>query len=273
METSGSSPVIDSCFFDNCLNGHGGGLHISGGAVSVLASDFVGCVSTHTPPATYGGGGAIRAIGGATTIDYCSFKGCKSGQANVLMQEGGGSSMVRHSTIMEPSLPGGACFYNAYSTLTIEDSLFDSVGTTALFGWAPFTARRCTFRDLTGDSVMVMRYGTSLVQDCVFEHCQTSGALFGVTYSGVYSLGGSDFCSVSTPYFQGPWNNLGGNNFAAPCTCPTDFNSDGLTDGADLAFILHGWEVGEGSNEGDLSGDGDTDSVDLALLLASWGDC
>lgn len=53
--------------------------------------------------------------------------------------------------------------------------------------------------------------------------------------------------------------------------CITDFNGDGLTNGADLATLLSVW--GSDSPIGDLNGDGIVDGGDLATLLANWGLC
>ncbi len=69
---------------------------------------------------------------------------------------------------------------------------------------------------------------TSVVQDCRFEHCESTTATFAVTYSGVYALSGNHFCDVSTPYFQGPWQDLGGNVFETNCgeiTVPGDYQT------------------------------------------------
>ncbi|MFG0274938.1 MAG: hypothetical protein ACF8QF_07770 [Phycisphaerales bacterium] len=51
--------------------------------------------------------------------------------------------------------------------------------------------------------------------------------------------------------------------------CPSDFNGDGVTDGADLGVLLGAW----GTPTGDLNGDGNTDGADLGLLLGAWGMC
>ncbi|MFM7261874.1 MAG: hypothetical protein ACKO3W_14870 [bacterium] len=51
--------------------------------------------------------------------------------------------------------------------------------------------------------------------------------------------------------------------------CPTDLNSDGQVDAADLASLLGAW----GTAAGDVNGDGQTDAADLAALLGSWGPC
>lgn len=57
----------------------------------------------------------------------------------------------------------------------------------------------------------------------------------------------------------------------ATSPCPTDFNGDGVTDGADLATLLSVW--GQNSPLADLNGDGVVDGADLAALLAAWGSC
>ncbi len=274
IETVNSAPTFDSCIIEDCTNGHGGGAQISGGATSFIACDFVDCVASSTPSTTYGGGGAIRCIGGATTVDYCSFRGCLNGQANILMQEGGGSAFIKRSSFLgAPTETGWGHIYNAYSTVTIEDSLFDLMKTPALFGWSPFTVRRTDFRSFTGDSVMNMRYGQTLIDGCHFYNCHVNTALFAVTYSGTYALANSGFCSASNPLFQGPWTNLGGNDFNAACSCLGDLTNDGIVDGADFTIVLASWGTGPGASVGDVSGDGDTDAMDIALLLANWGYC
>ena len=69
-----------------------------------------------------------------------------------------------------------------------------------------------------------------------------------------------------------------GGDFVATFTVETqagfaDFNSDGVTDGADLAALLAAWGVCKtpGNCAGDITGDGVVDGADLASLLASWG--
>ena len=220
IDAANTSPVIDSCLFEGCKNGHGGGVHISGGSVSVIGCEFVDCTSTHIPAATYGGGGAIRCIGGSTTIDECSFRECHSGQAKVLMQEGGGTARFTRSSVLGPASPeGGISFlYNAGSTVIVEDTSFEYLDANALFGWSPMTVRRCGFRNFNGGRPMDMRSGQTLIDECTFENCQISMALFGAYYTATYALGNSSFCSVSTPLFQGPWTDLGGNDFSASCS-------------------------------------------------------
>ena len=61
---------------------------------------------------------------------------------------------------------------------------------------------------------------------------------------------------------------------AADCgLCPTDTDSDGDTDAADLAELLADWGVVPLGNCLDSDQDGDIDAADLAELLSAWGLC
>ena len=272
-EITNASPVFDSCTFDDCRNHTGGGVLASGGSASLIACDFYACWVDGLGGGLYGGGGGIRAIGASLTIERCTFANTYGGQGAIMMQEGGGASVLRRCTLTGVPGVSATWVYNAYSTVTIEDSIFDSLAGTPLFGWAPYTLRRCEFRNITGDRVIEMRFGQNLIESCKFERCNVGGYLFGVIYSGTYAIRDSLFCSCSTPIFQGPWTDLGGNNFNAPCSCFGDLNGDGQISGPDLAAVLFGWQVGPGYNAADLSGDGETDAVDVALILSNWGPC
>lgn len=70
------------------------------------------------------------------------------------------------------------------------------------------------------------------------------------------------------------WDSICANRAATTCQscappCPTDFNSNGVTDAADLSILLSGWS-GSGA---DLNGNGNVDAADLAILLSAWGPC
>ena len=274
VETTNASPVFDSCDFLGCRNNTGGGALVQGGAPAFTACDFRDCFANGVGGGLYGGGGAIRSVGASVTVDLCSFVDTYAAKAGAIMtQEGGGASVMRRCTLTGLQGASAAWVYNVGSTFTIEDSLFDSLNGIALFGWSPYTVRRCGFRNITGDRVMEMRYGQNLIDSCQFERCEVSGPLFGVIYTGVYAIANSSICASSTPIFQGPWTDLGGNDFDAACSCFGDIDGDGFVGGSDLSVVLSGWQNGPGSNEGDLSGDGETDAVDLALILANWGAC
>jgi len=272
--TNGSSPVFDTCTFDRCKNDTGGGALVQGGAPKFIACDFDSCVATAIVGYTYGSGGAIRSVGGALTVEKSSFLNCVgNSNAQSMMQEGG-SSVFRECAFVTNVVGGSTQVYNASGTMVIEDSLFDGMsGSACVFGWSPFTVRRCQFRNIVGSRVLEMRYGTSIIDTCKLEHCVTTGALFGVVYSGTYSVSNTSICDSSTPVFQGGWTDLGGNNFSANCSCFGDIDGGGSVGGSDLAYLLANWQSGPGTGPGDLSGDGEIDVVDLALLLANWGSC
>jgi hypothetical protein len=224
--TTSSSVVFENCTFEGCRNHTGGGALVSGGSPSFIRCHFTDCIVDGAGGGLFGGGGAIRSVGGSVTIDYCAFDNCCGAQGRIMMQEGGGSSVMRHSTLRGIEGIAWAWIYNEGSSFTIEDSVFDSMEGAALFGWSPYTVRRCTFRNITGYSVMDMRFGEQIVDSCRFEQCHVV-YMFAVTYSGTYALGNSTFCDCSTPTFQAGWSDLGGNNFNASCgtnlVVPTDY--------------------------------------------------
>ena len=227
--TTSSSVVFENCTFEGCRNHTGGGALVSGGSPSFIRCHFTDCIVDGAGGGLYGGGGAIRSVGGSVTIDYCAFDNCCGAQGRIMMQEGGGSSVMRHSTLRGIEGIAWSWIYNVSSSFTIEDSVFDSMEGAALFGWSPYTVRRCTFRNITGYSVMDMRFGQQIVDSCRFEQCHVV-YMFAVTYSGTYALGNSTFCDCSTPTFQAGWSDLGGNVFNATCPCKQDSDADGTPD-------------------------------------------
>ena len=269
----GASPVFDSCRFEGCRNNTGGGALVEGGSPQFIACRFTDCFVDGVGGGLYGGGGAIRSVGASVTAERCYFQNCTGGQGTIMMQEGGGSSVLRYCTLIGAGETEGWWIYNVGSSFTIEDCDFDSMRGIVLFGWSPYTVRRSAFRNITGGRVMEIRYGTTVIENCEFQRCQVDGYLFGVIYSGVYSMSGSRICNSSTPYFQGPWNDLGGNDLNALCSCFGDLDGDGVVGGPDLTMVLTGWQNGPGSTIGDLSGDGETNGADLGLLLVNWGTC
>lgn len=94
---------------------------------------------------------------------------------------------------------------------------------------------------------------------------------FSAAIDGVISVAGARFgpcpsfpaCDAGAVYAWtlGPFGN----------TMPSDLNSDGVVNGADLATMLSVWGT-DGLNTGaDLNGDGIVNGADLATLLAKWG--
>ncbi|MSR45061.1 MAG: hypothetical protein EXS15_06890 [Phycisphaerales bacterium] len=52
-------------------------------------------------------------------------------------------------------------------------------------------------------------------------------------------------------------------------SCPGDYDSNGIRNGADLTTLLSAW----GTPSGDITGDGMTNGADLTTLLSGWGAC
>lgn len=64
------------------------------------------------------------------------------------------------------------------------------------------------------------------------------------------------------------------NGNPCPPGCPSDFDQNGMVDGADLAILLGAWGPCPTINcLGDLVVDGVVDGADLAVLLGDWGNC
>ena len=56
-------------------------------------------------------------------------------------------------------------------------------------------------------------------------------------------------------------------------TCRSDFNNDGVVDGADFGYLLASWGACPAPCQTDLNGDGAVDGGDVGLFLADWGPC
>ncbi len=73
---------------------------------------------------------------------------------------------------------------------------------------------------------------------------------------------------VAEDYFFGSFRISGG---GLPPNCKSDFDSNALVNGDDLATLLARW--GTDDIEADFNGDGIVNGDDLATLLANWGPC
>lgn len=85
-------------------------------------------------------------------------------------------------------------------------------------------------------------------------------------------LGDTEVCDNDPDEISGDFVDLGGNDI---CVCVGDFNSDGQTDGADLALMLGYWGACSSGacSVADINADGVIGGADLAILLGSWGSC
>lgn len=91
---------------------------------------------------------------------------------------------------------------------------------------------------------------------------------------GTYAYNGIEVFSWETS--AGPFSPMGMifdqvtiTRIAPPCG--SDFNSDGVVDGADLGVLLGEWNTNDAA--ADLNDDGIVDGADLGLLLGDWGTC
>lgn len=66
---------------------------------------------------------------------------------------------------------------------------------------------------------------------------------------------------------------IGTKESSGPPPCPSDFNGDGIVNGADLGLQLAAWGSCPAPCIFDLNGDGLVDGADLGLELAAWGPC
>lgn len=110
--------------------------------------------------------------------------------------------------------------------------------------------------------------------------CPTIGLLLACNDNGTGCSGSTSSMSLDVVEGTAVFIRLGGatgggtGNLTLTCTpaaapCPSDFDGDGTTGGADLAFLLSSW----GSPNADIDGDGTTGGPDLAALLSAWGPC
>lgn len=78
-------------------------------------------------------------------------------------------------------------------------------------------------------------------------------------------------CAVDTFCCATQWDSICANEANNLCGCRSDFNQDGVVNGADLGLLLAAW--GTSQCPLDLNGDGVVNGADLGLLLAAWGVC
>ena len=88
----------------------------------------------------------------------------------------------------------------------------------------------------------------------------------GITeYTSMAAVGGFD--SEMFQFVEGTVGGGGGT------PCPTDFNDDGITDGADFGTILASWGSCPAPCPADLDNNGEVNGADVGSILAAWGAC
>jgi hypothetical protein len=103
-----------------------------------------------------------------------------------------------------------------------------------------------------------------------------TGSVYEFTFAGTGACCGTEGCGIESAVdcadqggeFAG--FNTGCKEVECRTGCVSDFNGDGVVDGADLGLLLGMWT---GGNEGRIQIRGTIDEIDLELLLSSWGRC
>jgi len=75
---------------------------------------------------------------------------------------------------------------------------------------------------------------------------------------------------LTASVLEGGFDDLLITRYECVSPCPTDFDNNGETNGADLASLLSAWAQ---PGVTDLDGNGVTDGGDIAVLLSAWGPC
>ena len=209
-----------------------------------------------------GGGGYFAFSTGS--IERCIFRN------NFAATNGGGFELYGgtphviettvESNICSEGRGGGVHVYTGAATLVDTTIRFNSSGTiSGGLSWDP-----------DGDAAAFL----------ALDGCTITGNTAGVVWGGIgvvpddgpvkISLQNSNVCSnTPMPNFAGEWIDLGENTI---CDCATDLNSDGVTNGVDLAQVLIDWG-NCGACASDIDGDGIVGGPDLAQILVGWGEC
>jgi hypothetical protein len=226
IEVVGRTVSVRGCAFDRCINAEGGAMRVLSGSVEIAQSTFVECVAVG-PSGTWGSAGGVHNRGSTLTISGSTFLRCSGGAAAEALTNESGTTYMTTCTVV--GSPLDAYFGQIYNigSLIVEDSVFRDSLKPAVFGWAGFTVRRCTFQDMSGYSVIDRRFGDYTVDSCDFLRCNTGGPLFMSFYNGRFLIGGCTFCQCTWtgPFVQGSWADLGENVFGCPDVLhvPADF--------------------------------------------------
>lgn len=233
--------VIDGgTIADNEAGGDGGGLWCDLSA-RLTGAHVVGNVAQN--------GGGIWAIGADFTA--CTIRD------NEAAMFGGGAYLeesVVHASVFEENLTGtsggGLTVAGGFS---IEGSILRSNVATTKRGAGVFAASGA------------VDIANSMVQENVSP---LPGG--GVTFASAGgSMTGVAFCGNAPTDAEGPFDDLGGNQFLADCV-DGDANGDGVVDITDLLEVLSTWGPCVGACPADLDHDEQVAVSDLLLVLAGW---
>lgn len=213
----------------------------------------------------------INAPGLAGSTGYLQFSVVANG---VLKAQGfAGSS----SFFVVPYVDASSVFQNAYSSIGNSDL----IGTSIQYGgWTLASYGDDATRSVAGYATFAVpfTFGTPFklgVYSLALAGMRSSSSVGGLSVSSADFSSGAAWNGITAVIHGGaPVSGVkitsgSGFDWSGPVPVPpdTDFNNDGTTDSADLAFLLGAW----GTPDADLNGDGTTDSADLSILLGNWG--
>ncbi|MFZ9914523.1 MAG: dockerin type I domain-containing protein [Phycisphaerales bacterium] len=216
-------------------------------------------------------GGVACGAGGITTPNtYArSFPGLSSGEIRcVEVGYSNSGSPVAVSVILCRDTDGGAP--GSIGTDLVELARRDFVPFTGFgFVTAKFDEPVCVDGN-TNPLVVVMDIADS--NDGFATYAGNEAGATAPTYILSTACGINTFTDVASIGFGNlQWVvNINGDYSGCGSNCPTDLNGDGVTNAADLAVLLGGWNSAGAT---DLNGDGTTNAADLAVLLGGWGNC
>ncbi len=259
---SGGFVTITGCTFleNTTSDSQGGGAIRYGFSVAGANLNLSDCLFAANSAAT---GGAISADGVANIVD-CTFEENQASSGGAIRIWNGSiqDTHIRNNAATSETGGGGGVVKIGGGTVTIANTLID--GNSAVVGGA-----------------IQHQAGTLTVTNSTISgNSADSGA--GAAKSGTFGellFQSTVFCENDPDHIEGPWTDLGGNEFLDECPLPIpgDLDGDGSVGVQDLLLLLGAWgscddcTPGKSMCFGDLDGDCTVGVADLLMLLANWG--
>lgn len=158
-----------------------------------------------------------------------------------------------------------------------EISTFTFVGGGMTIKQTSPTVIDCVFTENSaqwGGGMYVIYDSQPSITDCVFADntaWKLGGGIWVSQTNADVEIQSTFFCGNMFGHIEGPWTDLGGNEFSDTCDpgIPGDLDGDGVVGVSDLLQLLGAW--GACDCPEDLDDDGFVGVSDLLTLLANWG--
>ena len=273
--------TINNCIFDDNRAAYGAGVAFSGTGNNNAMTTIQNCVFKnqleHSSPNPWLDhpelGSAINGNGNMT-ITNCIFENNASLSIVVFI----GGTVLIESCIFNNHFDGGTLIGLSQSStdLTIINSnlINNDASPISISGFSTALLENNLFRNNTG-TVSIMQSNATINQ-CQFENTEL---WIGEWYPIDVSISNSEFCDnggdASSDSIEGPWTDLGGNNFSDECeeVLLGDVNSDGDINVIDVvqlvSFILGNTSPSENEvSAADLNSDGLLNILDVVALVS-----